>query len=849
MRPAWRLAINSLSERRSRTALLVATVAMSASLIVAVSCAMASMQKGIEERAAATVGASDIRLEHIGRRDFDASVMDDIRAWPGVELVVGRVRGSMPLKNIETGVEVSTNGYGIDLEVERRLRPVRFVSGRDLSGPGEVVLDAPASEELGIGVGGMVEVQKFGDAFTLTVVGVSEAPPLGVMVPAESFVSFETMWRKNDRPGRVREVDVVLADEREAPALVAAHRADFEKGMLLRASARLTSGLEKNLRSNQLGMILASAIAFLSAGFIVLTALSTNVNERQRELAVLRCIGGRRAQLAEAQLVIGFLVGGVGALLGVPIGLLGAWVIIMQFPEQLPSGFVFSPTGIVSAFVGAIGAGLIGSAWPAFKASRTSPLAAMASEAKPVGRRGVVLALIGGLLGISTHLAIVGLPSNGQVVFWGDVTIGLPGMFIGYFLLSVPMAYVVGTVLGPVISRLLGLPRHVLSRTVRAMPFRYGFTSGAMMVGLAMLVALWTNGQAVMRDWLDRLDFPDAFLNSPNLTEAQVEEIGRLPGVTKTCAITLQPMETDAFGVRALNEYKTTYIAFEPDAFFSMMRINFVEGDEATAHARLNEGGALLIAEEFKVARGLGVGDELTLSFNGEPHTFDVVGVVTSPGLDVVSKYFEIGEEYMQQSVNAVFGSRSDLKEIFGNDAIHLIQMSLAPDADVTDVLNRAKRIGGGFPGSGREIKAEIRKFVQATMLIFSTVAVASMLVACFGVANLIVAQIHARQYEFGVLRAIGATRGLLARMVLGEAMVIALTACVVGTIMGTEAAWAGQRLYKVLVGLVLNLRLPIGPVAMGWCVVTVITLGASGPAVWRLSRRKPRELLSVMKG
>ncbi len=50
MRPAWRLGINSLSERRSRTALLVATVALSALLIAAVNTAIQSLHQGIKDR-------------------------------------------------------------------------------------------------------------------------------------------------------------------------------------------------------------------------------------------------------------------------------------------------------------------------------------------------------------------------------------------------------------------------------------------------------------------------------------------------------------------------------------------------------------------------------------------------------------------------------------------------------------------------------------------------------------------------------------------------------------------------------------------------------------------------------
>ena len=82
MRPAWRLGINSLSERRSRTALLIATVALSALLIAAVNTAIHSMHQGIKDRVDATVGAADLRLQHVGKKVFDASVMERMEAWP-----------------------------------------------------------------------------------------------------------------------------------------------------------------------------------------------------------------------------------------------------------------------------------------------------------------------------------------------------------------------------------------------------------------------------------------------------------------------------------------------------------------------------------------------------------------------------------------------------------------------------------------------------------------------------------------------------------------------------------------------------------------------------------------------
>jgi len=263
------------------------------------------------------------------------------------------------------------------------------------------------------------------------------------------------------------------------------------------------------------------------------------------------------------------------------------------------------------------------------------------------------------------------------------------------------------------------------------------------------------------------------------------------------------------------------------------------------------------VAKEFRVARGVGVGDTLTLVNDGKPYEFKVVGVVASPGLDIVSKYFDIGEDFLDVAVNAVFGTRDDLKRLFGNTTVRLMQIDLRSDgayAKMTDAdAIRQIRRAGGFEildaGSGRQIITEIRSYVSASLYVFSLVAVGGMLVACFGVANLIIAGIQARQFEFGVLRAIGAQRGLLVRMVFGESLIIALAACIVGTIMGLHGSWAGQVMNELTLGLQLKLRLPIPETAMGWGLLTLITVGAAVPAMVSVNRARVRELLGAVRG
>ena len=201
----------------------------------------------------------------------------------------------------------------------------------------------------------------------------------------------------------------------------------------------MTSGLNKNMRSNQLGFVMATVMAFLAAAFIITTGLSTGVTERQRELSILRCVGATRAQLAVSQLFIGAIIGGLGGLVGVPLGLGFAAVMTMVFKEQIPGGLAVSAPGLATAAAGALFSGLAGAAFPAWRATRVSPLEGLAVRSKQASPRSIALLFVAGLACLAIQVLIVTATNDGQVMFWAYATFGLPVMFIGYFLLSVPV--------------------------------------------------------------------------------------------------------------------------------------------------------------------------------------------------------------------------------------------------------------------------------------------------------------------------------------------------------------------------------------------------------------------------
>lgn len=855
MRPVLRLAINSLVVRRSRTALLIAAVALATTLVSAIACALASLNAGVAWRVETSVGKADLRVVHVGESRFDAGILDLVVAQPETRVAVGRSRGPVPLRLARTGAQRTAVGVGIDPVRDPRFQRQDLDAGRPVAAAGEIVLDAPLAADLGATVGDVLEIVRFGDPMELEIVGIAARKEIEILAKPGATVARETLAEVTGRRDRLSEIRVLLVDDADAEAVAARWSGLVPEGIVVETTARVTSGLNRTIRANGLLYVLVSVLAFIASSFIVLTGMTTNVLDRQRELALLRCIGARRGQLAASQLVIGGLLGAGGAAIGLPAGIVLAWILTMVFPERLPAGLHVSAIGFIMSTAGPIGSGLAGAAWPAVMAARSRPLEAMRVRAQRVPVRAIVLTGVIGALGIGSQLLFLGTVEDRTVAFYGQAFAGLPSMFLGYFLVGVPLVVLVSAAFGPGLERLLALPRGIARRTVAAAPFRHGFTAGALMVGLGIMIGIWTTGTGVLRDWLGGIEFPEAFVHGwLGLTPEDQEAIERLEFVDGTCAITLFKVESDAF-TTAITQPKTTFVAFEPGPFFAMTKLHWIAGDPEYAQRRLAEGGAIMVAREFLVARDdYEVGDTLTVEHQGEPHEFEIVAAVTSPGLDIVSKYFDIGKEQANHALHSIFGSRADLQAKFGNDAIHLLQIGIADDLEMTDaeITDAIRAELGNRPlvvGSGRSIKEGIAEIGRGSMRIATMIALAAMLIGGLGVGNVVVAGIDARRFELGVLRAVGGSGWTVTRLLLAEVLLIALTACILGTLFGTHASWSEMRMYRLLAGLELSLRPPVGAIALGWAMLTTLTLGIVLPVVLRVTRAPARALLFSTRG
>lgn len=91
--------------------------------------------------------------------------------------------------------------------------------------------------------------------------------------------------------------------------------------------------------------------------------------------------------------------------------------------------------------------------------------------------------------------------------------------------------------------------------------------------------------------------------------------------------------------------------------------------------------------------------------------------------------------------------------------------------------------------GSVSALKAQIDRDLRRATILFTTVPLVALIVAALGVGNLMMANVVSRTRQIAMLRAVGATREQITRLVMGEALVLGLLGCLLGLGLGLHLA------------------------------------------------------------
>jgi len=873
------------SFRRVRVALTVLAIALAVSLVVAVTSGYSSAEAAIQEFVHHYLGANNIDITPKGdvHQVVTEDLLERIEKDPDVRQAVGRLVTKMMLAD-KNGAVISglpAVVMGVQIPKDAQVFAMKRHAGEWFSGDsGEVaVIDQVAAQKLQVEPGDSFELITAAGRLRVKVVGIVHKPAILAAQIQSVYLPLRTLQKAIDRDRKVSRILVDLKRSDTEDAFIARWTEPLRKmepEMRLRRSGERRREMEQNLEGAQLLSYMGGTVAMLAATFIVFATLSMGVAERQRTLAMLRAVGAESRQIGSLVVYEGLLLAAAGILIGVPLGIL--WVhILAQFHKTIfAAGAVISIGGIVFSAVGMVIAAALASFLPAWSAMRLSPLDAMSPLGnQPSARTPWLSALIGVCLVAIDPILIFWPHVNHKILFWGHLIVGLPSLFLGFFLLAPAFVWSIERVFGRPIAFLLQLDWSLVRQQLSGSLWRAAGTAAALMVGLAILVVMQVQGMTMLSGWRLPDKFPDVFVMAPSgLAPEQTARLATFPGIRNgevmPIALASPELGTSLFGIgMAFMPEATMFFGVDPDKAFDMMELDYRDGNAEDARRMLKQGRHVIVTDEFRQLKGTKVGDKIKLrtSMAGMVE-YTVAAVVWSPGLDVMASAFDMGMQLDQRTAATVIGSFDDARRDFGIDRVYLFAANLEYGLERKDFQERLNtkldpaqtqpaRMGFGLNqvqsllkqmgfvvGDVRHIKAEIQQQFHRVLTLLSSIALAAIAVASLGVTNTIMASIRSRQWQFGILRSIGLTRWQLLRMILAEAILLGLVGVALGLAAGFLMSADANRLTRVLIGYGPDLVVPWRVVAAGSALVLAVTFLASLWPALRAACQKPLELL-----
>ncbi|WP_407316848.1 FtsX-like permease family protein [Isoptericola halotolerans] len=242
--------------------------------------------------------------------------------------------------------------------------------------PGTVLLGHEVADDLGVADGDRLSLAGADGTATFDV-AVNEAAEYYsyltdddlLQVQAESAITemYVALSESADATAAVGTIQDVVSDSGEAAQVmgIAVQRAEFDQVI-------------DTMLAIVLGLL---AVAVVIALIGVANTLSLSVIERRKESATLRAIGLSKAQLRGMLAIEGLLIAGVGAVLGIVLGLIYGWsgsaaALGIMGDITLSVPWVEVTLALVIALV----AGLVASVAPARTALKASPVEALAAD-------------------------------------------------------------------------------------------------------------------------------------------------------------------------------------------------------------------------------------------------------------------------------------------------------------------------------------------------------------------------------------------------------------------------------------------------------------------------------------
>ena len=387
-------AAGALRGHRLRTALSVAGVAVGISAVVALTALGEGARRYVVDQFVA-LGSNLLivlpgKVETTGAAPFGGVTHDltiaDFRAierLPRVHQAAPMVVATDTVHFQDRGRDVPVLGTTAQFAALRRLEMAsgEFLPPRDPDqGGNEIVLGIRVAEELFRGespLGGIVRVGPW--RFRVVGVMAPRGRSLSYDIDDVVFIPVRTAMRVFNRPTLFRIlVDVRVHREMEQTKrdveslMIERHRAD---DVTVITQDALLAAFSKILNALTLALVGIASVSLAVAGVGIMNVMLVSVTERQAEIGLLKALGAQNRQVLAAFLTEAVLLAAAGGVAGLAVGA-GAIRAFVGFYPSFPASPPAWAVGAALALSIAVGVGF--GVWPARRATRLDPVAALA---------------------------------------------------------------------------------------------------------------------------------------------------------------------------------------------------------------------------------------------------------------------------------------------------------------------------------------------------------------------------------------------------------------------------------------------------------------------------------------
>jgi putative ABC transport system permease protein len=742
---------------RRYVAALIAVV-ISTGFIVAINILSAAARDGANETVSRQYRGADVAATDAEGRQY-ASLHQRALADRDVTAAAVNWRGWIEATLPDGPKTVSIGSVAAD----RSLRWQDTSTGRLPTADGEIAMSASQATRHHVRTGGTLKLDVGASHRTFTVTGIiadQDGPLRSVLyVPERAFAGL----------GDVGEpIDEVFAVDGD-PTAVASRLAHATTGLMVQTADAYER--ELRLRATQgidifqkLILVFAGISLFVGA-LVIANTFTILLAQRARDLALLRCVGAVRAQIARSVIAEGLVIGAAGGAIGVALGYVIAVVGTAAIGHWSPSTPMGTATltlgGVMLPVLLGVGVTIAASYLPARRAGAQSPLAALQpQEAVHVRSRSGAVRLVfsAGFLLVGTAGLLVSLK--------GVLVAGLLGgmlSFVGVLLLTPVLVPTAIRSVGP-LARLAGVPGRLAHANSMRNPRRTAATSTALLIGVTLITSVVVGSASVSNKVNTSLDsnHPADLVVSASqgtLPHGIGERLAAIEGVSRAVEVRGADARLDGQKVTVLGVDRAARTAVHGDVLRDLHADEVVIPAESDGlgDVRSNDKVTLSIggqARELTVRYAAGLGDAPIVTRS----LLDTMGAQTTP---------------RAAWIRATHGA--DAGEVTSD--VHAV--TKAYDLDIM----------GGLPDRANIL--QILAIVLAITVGFLAIAV---LIALIGVGNTLSLSVLERVRENSLMRAMGLERSGLRAMLAIEALLMAGVSAVLGIGLGTVYAWFGVK-------------------------------------------------------